>query len=141
MKEMGYHPVLAMAALKRCNNDISSAVQLVTDNLFVSAVISDMEGDSTLSTSSIPATNVSGSNETSQPTQLPPVSRSLAMLLDDSAELEEDTSEDANPTETERSQKAYENLSKDIASESEYIDLALSSETEYLHQYKSLLQL
>jgi len=51
-----------------------------------------------------------------------------------------DDSEGASPEEMERSQKAYESLSKDIGTESDYIDLTLSAEMQFLDQYKALLQ-
>ena len=62
-------------------------------------------------------------------------------LLDQFSEEQLDLSPPQSAEELERSQNAFNALSKDTCSESEYIDLALSAESTFLNQYKNLLNM
>ena len=143
---MGYNPALITPALKRANNDINVAIQLVSDNTFISSVIEGLKSLQALRAASeannpTPSTSASAETEVPGPSTatIPGISPSLQRLVDE-FELN-DAAEEVNPEEMEKSQKAYDALSKDMCSEEDYIDLGLSAETEYLDQYKTLLNI
>lgn len=157
MKEMGFNGVIALSALKRTNNDVNAALQLVNDMDFITQVVSstDLPAASTnRSSSEDPGTSGTSSNDPSsntgssasssapQPSVLGDyeLARTLAQLEDHL--LAETVSEERlTAEEIERSQKAYDVLSKDVTSESDYIDLTLSAEKSFINRYKELLRM
>lgn len=138
LKEMGFNQSLVCEALKRANNDVNSALQFVNDEMFITSVINEAikkKAEQAASDEAGPSTSI-------PPTTEDGVQSLVENLLSQSFSrelLEEE--EKKNEQERERSQKAYESLTKDIQSDEEYIDLNLTAETEYLTKYKSLLNL
>lgn len=150
LKEMGFNGVIALSALKRTNNDINAALQLVNDMDFITQVVSstDLPGAApaaSSSSSNVPPGSIGGNGQPSA--AVPPsliddyeLARTLAQLEDHL--LAETLSEERlTSEEIERSQKAYDVLSKDVSSESDYIDLTLSAEKSYINRYKELLRM
>lgn len=159
LKEMGYSPTLAKAALQRSNNDMNVAIQLLASSDFVNdaraniqitpstiaaAVTAPRPSESVPSTSSAAAeaeTAVAALTATANAATANPQNAELIQTLADQlfeTMMQTDVSS-LNAGELEKSQKAYESLKKDTCTESEYIDLTLSDEMEYLEQYKVLL--
>ena len=149
---MGFNPLIASNALKRTNNDVNAALQLVNDDEFISQVVSqcitNIPAPPPSGSTESSAQNETGGESSSSPNNVPGSSgfsnnSSLMHELTQMAHfLSEELSDDHLPTaETERSQKAYDALSKDMCSEADYIDLNLESENSYIRQYKGLLHM
>lgn len=148
LKEMGYSPTLAKAALRRGNNDMNIAIQLLADNDFVSQERANLQhvqssapstsaaANAVAALSSMAAATVAGVDTTIEANG--ELLQSLADQLFESA-LQQDSLLNLNEAEIQRGQQAYESLKKDTCSEAEYIDLTLTAETNYLEQYKTLL--
>lgn len=158
LKEMGYSPTLAKAALRRSNNDMNVAIQLLASDDFINearanikitpstlaaAVVIPGETRSEPSTSTaataadaVAALTATANAATANP-QDPELMQSLADQLFET--MMRGDVPIVTPGELEKSQKAYESLKKDTCTESEYIDLTLSDEMQYLEQYKILL--
>jgi len=66
LKEMGYDPALITPALKRTNNDINSALQLVSDPVFITSVI---QAQNAAAAASAPSTSTSTAPGNSGPIQ------------------------------------------------------------------------
>jgi len=147
MKEMGFSPTMVTFALRRANNDMNVAIQLLGDNDFLRqaraniVIPSSQDGPSTSSAAAATADAIAAASAaTVQATQTASQQELLQNLADQLFEnnmLDEFSMMDE--AEKEKSQKAYVSLSKDTCAESDYIDLALSAETEYLEHYKILI--
>lgn len=160
LKEMGFSPTLVQAALRRANNDMNVAIQLLGDDRFLQEArakivlppsSAESSGPSTSAAAAaalaeriaanLPATTTpSGSALGSVPQQTPINPELLQSIAD---QLFENNLHDEflgmDEADIAKSQKAYESLTKDTCSESEYLDLTLSAETQYLDQYKVLV--
>jgi len=153
LQEMGYHPILIVPALKRANNDINAALQMIADNFFISSVIESYKPTVTAGPSTAPAPGRSNSNSAITPNDgqvpgpssapiipIPGVTASMQRIADQVMAMEH-KEEPISAEDRLRSQKAYDALTTGMCSDSEYIDLALSAETTYLEQYKNLLHI
>ncbi|CAL8106533.1 unnamed protein product [Orchesella dallaii] len=145
MKEMGFSPTMVTFALRRANNDMNIAIQLLGDNDFLRqareniVIPSTQDGPSTSSAATAEA--IAAASAVAE--QVRPTASQQELLQNLADQLFENNLLDEfsmmNEAEKEKSQKAYESLSKDTCSESEYIDLTLSAEAEYLEHYKTLI--
>ncbi len=163
LKEMGYSPTLAKAALRRSNNDMNVAIQLLASNDFVSEARANIQitpstvaaaANAPRPSASEPSTSaasaeaaaaaeaaVAALTATANAATANPQNAELIQTLADQlfeTMMQNDVTS-LNAGELEKSQKAYESLKKDTCTESEYIDLTLSDEMQYLDQYKILL--
>jgi len=153
LKQMGYSPTLIAESLKRSNNDLNTAIQLMADNEFSKKMVAEAI---TATAAEIPTTSSSvvGNSEIAaalqSAAQLITSSSSQdinnEVLLAARAALDSFFSEEQlmaskirSDEELMKAQQAYDTLAKDTCSEAEYIDLNLSAEYEYLELYKSHL--
>ncbi|CAG7828581.1 unnamed protein product [Allacma fusca] len=151
IKEMGFNAMIAAAALKRTNNEINAALQLVNDIDFMTEVVSKASRKHLPSTTqdaqeSSSTSDAVPSTSGSQSGGAPDIPNELDILtalahLENSLLAESPSDEHLTPEDAARSQKAYDVLSKDISAEADYIDLTLSAENSYINQYKELLQM
>jgi hypothetical protein len=153
LKEMGFNAMIASAALKRTNNEINAALQLVNDMDFMTEVVSKASRTHLPSTSQDTQPPSSASNASDPPPSTshsdsnpPPASSEFDMMatlayLEQHLLTDSPSDEHVSAEEAARSQKAYDVLSKDISAEADYIDLTLSAENAYISQYKELLRM
>jgi len=160
LKGMGFSPTLSITALRRSNNDVNTAIQLLGDDAFVQEARANIvlptaadQGPSTSTAASALSEAIASTLAAVQqanPEAQAEIARTASQLFQNPELLQQvadqlltndllDEFSGMNETDREKSQKAYESLTKDTCSESEYIDLNLSAETDYMEKYKDLL--
>lgn len=139
---MGYSPAFITEALRRSNNDVNIAIQLMTDDVFKTSVLSQAVTDivsqpSSSATAAAISEAAAGAN-VQDLVNNPAIVEAVRQALDKSFS-DDSLSQAQSREDIEKSEKAYKNLTKDMCSEAEYIDLTLAAESTYLDQYKALL--